>query len=353
VRRTVQPGGVDASTFAERRRTQNTRPALQAGNSVVVTGGAGFVGSHLCELLLQKDCHVTVLDDLRASDVANLPRRNAALHFEQLSIGTPSAAARLGQHVAHADFVFHLASPVGVSVAHFQPSATAASIVSAGAQVADACRTHERPLLFTSSSEVYGATPACPAAEDAPLALSNAPRFSYGTAKLVIEQLVAELNHQYGIPSWIVRLFNVAGPRQRPDAGVIASFVDCALSDRPLLIHGDGRQTRCFLHVSDAVEALAAVAQNRFLCGRAVNVGNNTAVTINDVAAAVAAQRPHCSTRRAAYAEVFGEHFLDVQRRIPDTRLLTETTGWRPRFTLHDIVRDCLADRAAERRRLA
>lgn len=319
----------------------------------LITGGAGFIGSHLCELLLRKHCAVTVLDDLRSSNVPNLPRHDARLHFEQVSIGAPSAASRLAAHVADADFVFHLASPVGVSLAHSEPAATAASIASAGAQVVDACRTHRCPLLFTSSSEVYGATAACPTAEDAALTLGNAPRFSYGAAKLIVERLVAALYCEHDVPSWIVRLFNVSGPRQRPEAGVVASFVECALNNRPLLVYGDGCQTRCFVHVADAVEALAAVALTRSLCGRAINVGSDAAVTINDVAAAVAAQLgPHCSIRRTTYAEVFGEHFLDVRRRIPDTRLLTEATGWRPRFTLQDIVRDCLADRALERSKL-
>jgi UDP-glucose 4-epimerase len=325
---------------------------LQSGESVIVTGGAGFIGSHLCELLLQRGCNVLAIDDLRSGDRANLPWSDDSLRFEELTIGSPAAAARLESHIACADFVFHLASPVGVPLAHAEPADTASSIVSAGVQLVELCRRHKRSLLFTSSSEVYGLTDAYPTTEQDSLTLSDAPRFSYATAKLVVEQMVLGLHRQYGVPSWILRLFNVAGPRQRPNAGVVAAFAQQATTDRTLLVHGDGQQTRCFLHVADAAEAIVAVASSTQLCGRAVNVGSDHSVTIEDLAAVVAAQAGRrCSVIRVGYAELFGENFHVVHKRMPDTRLVRETTGWRPQFGLHDIVRDCVAEQIALQRK--
>jgi UDP-glucose 4-epimerase len=325
---------------------------LQSGKSVIVTGGAGFIGSHLCEALLQRDCKVLAIDDLRSGDRANLPWTDNNLRFEELTVGSAAAAARLESHIACADFVFHLASPVGVPLAHAEPGATASSIVSAGVQLVELCRRHKRSLLFTSSSEVYGLTGAYPTTEQASLTLSDAPRFSYATGKLAVEQMVLGLHRQYGVPSWVLRLFNVAGPRQRPDAGVVAALARHATTDHRLLVHGDGQQTRCFLHVADAAEAIVAVAASIDLCGRVVNVGSVQSVTIEDLAGVVAAHAGRrCSVIRVGYTELFGDDFQVVHKRLPDTRLIRETTGWRPRFGLHDIVRDCVAEQIALQRK--
>lgn len=312
--------------------------------SILVTGGAGFIGSHLCEMLLERGFRVHVVDDLRTGSLMNLPSFSPSLTFEQLRVGDPAVAERLGQAVADSSMVFHLASPVGVSSAHDDPGATVCSIVLGGAQIVELCRRHHCPVLFTSSSEVYGPTPNCPVSEDSPLTLSAAPRFSYGAAKLAVEHMITGLYRQSGVASWTVRLFNIAGPRQRADAGVIAAFAEeLAGGSGHLQIHGDGTQTRSFLHVRDAVDALVSVADCPHLCGRAVNVGGGDLISIRTLAERMVAECErkglfsHCN-----YSDCYGDSFVPVLRREPDTRLLRELTGWRSRFGLTDIIRDCL-----------
>ena len=240
--------------------------------------------------------------------------------------------------------VFHLASPVGVASVHDDPRATVCSIVLAGAQIVELCRRHHCPILFTSSSEVYGPNPTCPTTEDSPLTLSAAPRFSYGVAKLAVEHMITGLCSQSSVASWIVRLFNVAGPRQRADAGVMAAFAEELVCGRgPLQIHGDGTQTRSFLHVRDAVDALISVAACPELSGRAVNVGGEELISIRELANRMRAEcghKGHFFYRD--YSECYGDSFVPVLRREPDTRLLEELTGWHARFGLTDIIRDCL-----------
>lgn len=312
--------------------------------SVLVTGGAGFIGSHLCDLLLERGLRVHAVDDLRTGNLANLPLSAPHFRFEQLAIGSPASLERLEKLVADANFVFHLASPVGVSIAHEAPGTTVSSIVLAGAQLVDVCRRLHRSMLYTSSSELYGPAPPCPTSEDCELSLSSAPRFSYAIAKLAVEHMVADLPRHHGVPAWIVRLFNIAGPRQRPDAGVVAAFAAQLTSEGGhLCIHGDGAQTRSFLHVSDAVAAIACVAECRELSGRAVNIGGEHCVSIREL---VTRMQEECGHRTLfsyrSYDDVHGNEFVPVVQRRPDTRLLREATGWAPRLGLTDIIRDCL-----------
>jgi UDP-glucose 4-epimerase len=312
--------------------------------SVLITGGAGFVGSHLCELFLDRGFGVRVVDDLRTGTLANLPLSAREMTFEQLRVGDARILKRLEKHVAASSTVFHLASPVGVSLASEEPGSTLWSIVEAGNQIVEVCRRYCRPLLFTSSSEVYGPAPPCPTSEDDSLTLSAAPRFSYAVAKLAVEHLVSELYRRDRIPAWVVRLFNITGPRQRADAGVVAAFAAELASGRGVLrVHGDGSQTRSFLHVKDAVEALAAISACARLAGRAVNLGSRSTVTILELAERMRAElggRARFSF--CNYEGVFGKGFAPVVCRQPDTRLLEDATGWRPKLDLRDIVRDCI-----------
>jgi UDP-glucose 4-epimerase len=323
---------------------------LARHQTVLVTGGAGFIGSHLCELMLARGFSVHVVDDLRSGKLANLPFSSASFSFEQLAVGNPATLDRLEKRVARSSFVFHLASPVGVSVVHDEPGATVNSIMRAGMQLVELCRRLHRPLLYTSSSEVYGPDPPCPVSEECMLTLSATPRFSYAVAKLAVEHLVADLNHRHRVPTWIVRLFNIAGPRQRPSAGVVAAFAAELAAGRQLSIHGDGTQTRCFLHVRDAVGALARIADCSELCGRPVNLGGEACVSIRELAALMqseSGQRDLIAYR--TYDDAFGRDFVPVVQREPDTRLLRTATGWQPRLTLSDIIRDSIehARRAA------
>ncbi len=186
-------------------------------------------------------------------------------------------------------------------------------------------------------------TPVQPTPEDAPFLLSTAPRFSYAAAKLVVEQFLLDLYRQSAVPTWVVRLFNVAGPRQRADAGVVAAFAACARSGRPLLVHGDGAQTRAFLHVADAAEAVLQVAGNDELRGRPVNVGGTVPVSIMELARRIRAGAGGGRVSRIRYTQVFGAGFHSVESRLPDVSLLRRTTGWAPRKDLEEIIQDVLA----------
>jgi UDP-glucose 4-epimerase len=312
--------------------------------SILVTGGAGFIGSHLCELLLARGFGVRVVDDLRTGTLDNLPLGSQDVRFEQIRVGDPSCVERLEQHVIESCFVFHLASPVGVSTVSDEPGMTLTSIIEAGSQIVELCRRHRRPLLFTSSSEVYGPAPPCPTTEECALALSAAPRFSYAVAKLAVEHLVIELFRRHRVPAWVVRLFNIAGPRQRADAGVVSAFSAELVSGRGhIRIHGDGTQTRSFLHVSDAARALARIGECSALCGRAVNLGSEAAITIRELADLVQSEvRRHALYSLCSYEAVFGAAFTPVVQRQPNTRLLREATGWQPKLALTDIVHDCV-----------
>ena len=313
---------------------------------VVVTGGAGFIGSHLCDLLIEGRVAVHVVDDLRTGSLANLRLPARQLTFDRLSIGDPNAMEALAAIVARATMVYHLAGPVGVSLAQADPGATVRETVLAGAQIVELCRRYRRPLLFTSSSEVYGCTGDTPTSEDAALALSIAPRFSYAAAKLAVEHMVTSLYCRDHIPSWVVRLFNIAGPRQRPTAGVMSAFAAAAVDPEGVLpIYGEGDQTRCFLHVRDGVDGLVRIAASAELQGRATNLGGTQLVSMNTLArrmTAECARQTACSY--SSYATCFGEDFVPVQHRKPDTRLLRESTGWHPRPDLDDIIRDCISD---------
>lgn len=310
---------------------------------MLITGGAGFIGSHLVDSMLERGHRVHVVDDLRSGSLALLPFNSPHFSFEQLSIGAPAAAERLEKCISECDFVFHLASPVGVSLVHEEPGATVSSIVQSGIQIVNLCRRFHRPLLYTSSSEVYGPNPPSPTAEDAPLTLASAPRFSYAVAKLAVEHLVAELHARHGVPGWIVRLFNISGPRQRPDAGVVSGFAAELAAGRHLCIHGDGAQTRCFLHVRDAVEAIARLSETPALCGQPVNLGGESCISIRDLAMRMLAesgQRELLSYR--SYEDALGSGFVPVVQRRPDTRLLRNATGWQPALSLSHIIRDTL-----------
>ncbi len=318
-------------------------------STVVVTGGAGFIGSTLVDRLLGRGCRVIVLDDLSNGELRNLPMAHPALSVHRVTVGAPGSAAVLDDAVAAATLVVHLASPIGVGRAHAERFAVVQSILQSGIAVIEACRSHRRPMLMTSSSEVYGPGQLQPLSEDEPLRLGISPRWGYAAAKLALEHMAAGLFQEHGIPTWLVRPFNVAGPRQRPETGlVVATFVDAAVRGLPLVIHGDGSQTRAFLHVEDVAEALIRIVQCPLLAGRPVNLGGEQALSINEVAALVmqvsgaAVPIIHQSNH-----EVFGDGFVAAVTRVPDLGLLVSSTGWRPTRTAAQAIGDCYDARQA------
>jgi len=324
---------------------------LADGRRVVVTGGAGFLGSTLTALLLERRCRVVVLDDLSTGFLRNLPLDHPSLVVRVVKIGDPAAAAAVDDEIATADAVFHLASPIGVRQAHTERYAVTKGILDSTSMIVDCCLRRQRPLLFASSSEVYGPGQELPISESAPIVTDLRPRWGYAAAKAAGEHLVAAMFHEFGVPTWIVRPFNMAGARQRAATGqVIPSFVAAALQGEPIIVHDDGNQRRSFLHVADAAEAMILVMQSGALLGRPVNLGSTEPVRIKELAQLIAEAvgTPVSIVMRSSEA-VFGDGFAATRDRIPDIRLIRSVTGWQPKRTMRQAIADCVVHLGSER----
>ncbi|WP_197092114.1 MULTISPECIES: NAD-dependent epimerase/dehydratase family protein [Mesorhizobium] len=318
---------------------------------VLVTGGAGFLGSALVDLLLARHCSVTVIDDLSNGLLSNLPVGDPRLTVRAFRVGDPAFNAAVRDEVGQADAVFHLASPIGVQRAHKERFAVTSGILESGCSIVEACRLHRRPLLYTSSSEVYGSGRDRPITESDPVMTDIRPRWGYAAAKAAVEHLVAGLLFDFGIPAWIVRPFNMAGPRQRSATGlVLPVFVNAALRGEPLVVHDDGEQRRAFLHVADAADGLLLVMQCRSLQGRPVNLGGSEAVQIGKLARMVVeATETNAPIIMKPSNAVYGDRFAATYDRVPDTGLLTAMTGWRALRSTKQTIMDCIEHMRTER----
>jgi UDP-glucose 4-epimerase len=324
---------------------------LAEGTRVVVTGGAGFFGSTLVALLLERGCKVVVLDDLSTGVLRNLPHDHPSLAIRIVRVGDPAFARLIDEEVAAAQAVFHLASPIGVFRAHAERFAVTRSIIDSSSAIAEACLRSRRPLLYTSSSEVYGAGQDQPISESQPVVTDIRPRWGYAAAKAAGEHLVAAMFHDFDVPTWIVRPFNIAGARQRVATGqVVPAFVFAALKGEPIIVHDDGNQRRSFLHVADAAEGLISIMESEALRGRPVNLGNTDSIRIGDLARLVGEVLgiPISIVKRPSQT-VFGAGFAVTRNRIPDTRLLREATGWAPKRTMREAIADSVAYLESER----
>lgn len=313
--------------------------------SYLVTGGAGFIGSHLCDLLVARGDEVVALDDLSTGRRLNLAQLADSPRF-RLVLGSTADPALVGDLTRSCDVVVHLAAAVGVDLIRRRPLHSALSSVAGTMTVLEAARHHERPLLISSSSEVYGYSAPLPVPEDAQRVSGVATdlRASYSASKALEESLALACAHEDGLPVVVARLFNTVGPRQRSDYGmVIPRFVDHALAGTPLRVYGDGRQTRCFAHVLDVVEALAALAGNPAAAGDVFNVGSQDEISVRELAERV---------MRAAGVQLplelvpFADDFHEARRRVPDIAKVAARVGWRPARDLDTIIRDVLAERA-------
>ncbi|WP_158303932.1 NAD-dependent epimerase/dehydratase family protein [Paramagnetospirillum magneticum] len=320
--------------------------------NIVVTGGAGFIGSTLVRRLLDLGCSVSVIDDLSGGREENLPN-HPGVTLHRLRIGTDTAD-QVEAVVADADMVYHLASPIGVALAHQARYEVVENILSSGIAVVRACKAHRRPLVLTSSSEIYGGGLPRPLREADPSCLDIAPRWGYASAKMALEQMGAGLCLEHGVPVWLIRPFNIAGIRQRSETGlVVASFVAAAMQNRPLDVHGDGSQLRSFLHVEDAADALMAVTSAASLAGRPINIGSESPITIGALARLVldivGSASPIIQT---PYDDMFDGLFTHATSRIPDIGLIKGATDWRPHRSLDDAIRDCWRGMADDTPRL-
>lgn len=319
-------------------------PGIRPGRHFVVTGGAGFIGGHLTTELLARGCRVTVLDDFSSGLATNLPAAAPGLTVTELHVGDAGRSADLQKAIAGADLVYHLASPIGVAHAHSSRAWMVRGILETSLAITAACRATQTPLLSISSSEVYGPGKPGPISESDPCSFDLSPRWGYATGKFALEQLTVGLTEQHGIPTWIVRPFNIAGPRQRPETGLcIAAFAAALKRGANPVVHGDGSQRRAFLHVADAVAALLLIPCAAALIGQPVNLGHPEDVSILDVATRMMrlAHRDGPPDFQP-FAEAFGHGFAEAALRAPDLRRLISATGWLPRHDLAAILRDAL-----------
>jgi UDP-glucose 4-epimerase len=323
-----------------------------AGRHLLVTGGAGFIGSHLTDRWLAAGGRVTVLDDLSTGRLSNLT--SAREHGDRLEFvrGSVLDAERVERCVAAADQVAHLAAVVGVARVCAQPERTLEVNSEGSRLVLEACARFAKPVIYASSSEVYGDSPRRPFREDQPLEIGSPqiPRWSYAISKAHGEALADALARDAGLRVTTVRFFNTTGPRQDPRSGmVLPRFVARALAGEPLEVYGDGAQTRSFCHVADTVEALMRLLVGERY-GHVLNIGSDRELSIAELAERVVARLGSSSPVRVrAYAEVFGRDFRDMRQRVPSLERLTAAVGDWPRAELERIVDDLVLELGASR----
>ena len=314
----------------------------------LVTGGAGFIGSHLVEALLARGDSVTVLDDCSTGSLNNLAgvAGNARLTVIHGSVCDEVA---VDEACAMADAVIHLAAAVGVRRILEKRVASIVTNLRGTEVMLRAATAHGRlPFLLASTSEVYGKLDQAPFREDndSVFGASSLHRWSYACSKLMDEFLALAYHRERKLPVTIARFFNVTGPRQSAAYGmVLPRFCVAAKSGQPLEVHGDGGQSRCFLHVTDAVSALIALLGCTPAIGQVVNIGSAEEVTIRGLADRVLRVTGSASTVRSiSYSDAFPEGgFEDMRRRVPDVSRLQRLTGWRQTRDLDATIRDCLA----------
>jgi len=310
---------------------------------ILVTGGAGFIGSHLVERLLDLKHSVVVLDDFSTGNASNLSHliEKGDLRLVHGSVIEQSAIKPL---ISEVDYVFHLAAAVGVFNIVNNPLKSLLTNIRGTENVLEVASTANIPVFLTSSSEVYGKNAAGSLKEDddrivgSPLKL----RWSYSEAKAIDESLAYAYFVEKQLQTRIVRFFNTVGPRQVGAYGmVVPRFVQAALNNSPIKIYGNGNQTRCFAHVYDAIDAVILVAFAENTIGRVINIGNNFEISINDLARKIITETNSKSIiESVSYTEAYGEGFEDMERRVPNIDLIYNLVGWKPQRDLSTIIRD-------------
>ena len=307
----------------------------------LITGGAGFVGSHLADALVARGDEVVILDDLstgRRENIVHLVEAGKAVFVE----GSVLDAELVDEWVERTDSVFHLASAVGVKLVVDNPLESLLRNVRGTNVVAHAAARCDRRLLFTSTSEVYGkhSNGALPEDADRLLGTTSKARWGYANTKAFGEMLAFGYARERGAQAIVVRLFNSVGPRQLGSYGmVLPRFVSQAVSGEDVTVYGDGTQSRCFTHVFDTVDGIVAVAESKRAVGGAFNIGTTSSITIQQLAERVI-ERTGSSSRISyvAYEEAYGEGFEELGSRKPDPSAIEQLCGWRPRRTIDDAI---------------
>lgn len=309
--------------------------------SCLITGGAGFIGSHLADALLREGHRVLALDDLSTGQPSNIAhlRTHPNFQFIRASITDEVVLDRLASEVTT---IVHLAAAVGVQLIVEQPTRTIETNIMGTEAVLKAALRYGCKVLVASTSEVYGKGSKIPFSEedDILLGATSKSRWGYAASKMVDEFLGLAYNREYDLPVVIFRLFNTVGPRQTGRYGmVVPRFIAQALRDEPITIFGDGNQSRCFCDVSDVVRALLGLAAADAAIGRVFNIGSEEETTIGDLAGRIRTLTGSSSDIvYVPYADAYATGFEDMRRRVPDTTRIRELLDWRPRVSLDDLL---------------
>lgn len=312
----------------------------------LITGGAGFIGSHLAERLLAEGHSVHILDDLSTGSIENIRglKTHPAFSYTIESMMNTSLLAEL---VDDADAVFHLAAAVGVRLIVESPVRTIETNVRGTEILLSIANKKKKRVLLASTSEVYGKSEAIPFREDGDLVIgpTSKGRWSYACSKALDEFLALSYWKERKLPTVVVRLFNTVGPRQTGRYGmVIPNFVRQALANRPITVFGDGQQSRCFAHVADVVGALAALIEHPKAVGEVFNIGSTEEVSILTLANRVKELSGSSSEIQfVPYEAAYEAGFEDMRRRVPDISKIQGLIGYKPTRTLDDILRDVIA----------
>jgi UDP-glucose 4-epimerase len=307
----------------------------------LITGGAGFIGSHLSEALLRNGHEVTVIDDLSTGRFENISplTDHPRFHFAIETITNTGVMDRL---VSECDIVYHLAAAVGVDLIVSSPIRVIETNVRGTDIVFQTARRYRKKVMIASTSEIYGKSNHSPFAEDADriLGATTKSRWSYSTSKALDEFLALAYHKEANLPVTIFRLFNTVGPRQQGRYGmVIPRFVGWALAGEPIQVYGDGQQSRCFANVSDVVRAIVALAECEGAVGQVFNIGTQEEITILDLAHRVRERVGSDSEIvLVPYNEAYETGFEDMQRRVPDTEKIRRVIGWEPQMSLDETL---------------
>jgi UDP-glucose 4-epimerase len=312
----------------------------------LITGGAGFIGSHLSEALLSNNHSVTIIDDLSTGSIQNIEHLKENKRFKYV-IDSVMNKPLLSELIDGCQTVFHLAAAVGVKLIVESPVRTIETNIRGTENVLECANKKRRKVLITSTSEVYGKGLKIPFREDGDLLLGSTDkgRWSYACSKAIDEFLALAYWKEKKLPVVIVRLFNTVGPKQTGQYGmVVPTFVRQALLGHPITVYGSGKQRRCFTHVRDAVKALIALAEEPKAVGQVFNIGRAEEITIAGLAKLVK-EMTHSKSRiqTIPYSKAYEEGFEDMLRRVPDISKVQRTIGYKPTHNMRDILADVIS----------
>jgi UDP-glucose 4-epimerase len=311
---------------------------------VLVTGGAGFIGSHLADALIARGDQVVALDNFSTGSTANI--KHITKNFEIID-GDIRNTDLINDTIKYVDLVFHMAAALGVNTILESPLESISTNIAGSEVVLNAAANHKKRILIASTSEIYGKNPKQPLKEtdDRVVGSPQKIRWSYSDAKAIEEATAFSLNQEKGLKVTTVRLFNTVGPRQSAHYGmVVPRFVSSALKNEPINVYGDGTQSRVFCHVHDAIEALLALVGTDKTINEVYNVGGTGEITIKELADTVIREtKSQSSIEYIAYEKAYAPGFEDMQRRVPDISKIKQELNWAPKKNLSQIISDVAA----------